>query len=59
MSLKHLWWGPFTSTFCEHWFRRRQMRSKIVCGGVQKGWKETKKVKEVVRFWGSKGATEN
>ena len=19
MSLKHLWWGPFTSTFCKHW----------------------------------------
>ena len=19
MSSKHLWWGPFTSTFCEHW----------------------------------------
>ena len=20
MSSKHLWWGPFTSTFCEHCF---------------------------------------
>ena len=20
MSSKHLWWGPFTSTFWEHWF---------------------------------------
>ena len=20
MSSKHLWWGPFTSTFCEHWY---------------------------------------
>ena len=27
MSSKHLWWGPFTSTFCEHWFQILKIQS--------------------------------
>ena len=30
MSSKHLWWGPFTSTFCEHWLEPSIDKQRIL-----------------------------
>ena len=45
MSSKHLWWGPFTSTFCEHWLTANHKRARVVApeqclGMLQRNSKE-------------------